>query len=77
MLFTEPLEAAVVVTVQSTLAVVPKRLSLPSSGAVCSTSGLFSVGLAWCSLHSAVPPPIKNSASMPAMIARLWRMSLT
>ncbi|MNJ74018.1 hypothetical protein D3C77_708940 [compost metagenome] len=66
-----------VVTVQSTLAVVPKRLSLPSRGAACSTCGLFRPGLAWYSDHSAVPPPIRNSASMQAMIARLWRRSLT
>ncbi|MNE92842.1 hypothetical protein D3C80_1906160 [compost metagenome] len=77
MLFTEPLEAAVVVTVQSTLAVVPKRLSLPSSGAACSTIGLFRFGLGWYSAHNAVVPPIKKSASMQAMIARLWRRSLT
>ncbi|MNP30434.1 hypothetical protein D3C76_1235060 [compost metagenome] len=77
MLFTEPLEAAVVVTVHSTLAVVPKRFSLPSSGALCATCGLFRLGLAWYSDHNAVPPPIRNSASMQAMIARLWRRSLT
>ncbi|MNE80035.1 hypothetical protein D3C80_1765740 [compost metagenome] len=71
MLLTEPLEAAVVVTVQSTLAVVPKRLSLPSSGAVCSTRGLFRLGLGWHSDHNAPAPPIKNNASMQAMIARL------
>ncbi|MNR15002.1 hypothetical protein D3C85_1315090 [compost metagenome] len=68
---TEPLDAAVVVTDHSTVAVVPKRASLPSSGAVCSTATLFKAGLGWYSAHSEVAPPIRNSASMQAMIARL------
>ncbi|MNP57824.1 hypothetical protein D3C76_1526860 [compost metagenome] len=77
MLFTEPLEAAVVVTVQSTLAVVPKRLSLPSSGAPCSTGSAASDGFGWCSLHSDTPRPRRNSASMQPRMARLWRRSFT
>jgi hypothetical protein len=32
---------------------------------------LFSAGLGWYSAHSEVAPPIRNSASMQAMIARL------
>ncbi|KWV86857.1 hypothetical protein PFLmoz3_03594 [Pseudomonas fluorescens] len=68
---TEPLDAAVVVTDHSTVPVVPKRVSLPSNGAVCSTAGLFRVGLGWYSDHSDVAPPIKNNASMHARIARL------
>ncbi|MNN22878.1 hypothetical protein D3C81_1362560 [compost metagenome] len=35
MALTEPLDAAVVVTVHNTEPVVPKRLSLPSRGALC------------------------------------------
>ena len=71
MALTEPLEAEVVVSVHNTLPVVPKRASLPSSGALCSTSGLLSAGFGWYSAYNAVPPPIRNKASMQAMIARL------
>ncbi|MCY1454267.1 hypothetical protein D9M71_713190 [compost metagenome] len=71
MALTEPLEAAVVVTVHSTEPVVPKRLSLPSRGAVCCTCVLSRAGFGWCSDHSAVLPPIRNRASMQARMARL------
>ncbi|MCY1266720.1 hypothetical protein D3C76_955310 [compost metagenome] len=77
MAFTEPFDAAVVVTAQSTLAVLPKRLSLPSSGAPCSNGSAASAGFGWYSAHSATPRPTANSASMQARIARLWRRSFT
>jgi len=77
MALTEPLEAAVVVTVHNTEPVVPKRLSLPSMGALCCTWALSSAGFGWYSDHSAVAPPSRNRPSMQAMMARLWRRSLT
>jgi hypothetical protein len=70
MALTEPLEAAVVVTDHSTVPVVPKRLSLPSR-ARSAAPGAFQgrVGLVLGPQRRA--PPIRNSASMQARIARL------
>ena len=45
MAFTEPLDAAVVVTAQRLDATVPKRLSLPSSEPTCSIDAALRAGL--------------------------------